>query len=947
MNKPTKILLISVVAFLIASASHAEPWTGIIDEDRATDWSIAGAGTIPARTTICSTLSPGATVAQINTALNSCPSGQTVKLNAGTYSLNGVIRIPSNVTLRGAGPMSTFLNWTGGFSAVCNTGTTEAICIGVNSGYYDSPANVANITATGPTGNYAKGDNLLTLSSVSNLNVGELILIDQADDASCGTGPCVSEAISSEGGSLVRAGRSQIMVAKITNIAGNVVTIYPPLIHPNWVSSKSPGAWWPSSITTAAGLEDLTVNTGTYAPGTNISIWHTLNCWVKNVRSIKLESSGGRNHIFIAEGGFNTVRDSYIYGSNNAANLSYGIESNTGGFNLIENNISQHVVSPILPGSISGDVYGYNYSIDHFRSDNIYENMPGPVWAHDAKMGYSLTEGTQGTGQVLDNIHGTVTFDTIFRNQYSGRDPTRTNHTQAFDIGSYARYHNIIGNVLGEAGYHNKYESYPGNTTNCTTSILKIGFQSPSACSSTEDIYARSTMFRWGNYDVVNGTVRWESSEVPSGDSYYPNAVPANHTLPSSFYLTSRPSWWVTTWGTPPWPATGPDITGGNVTSGSGTESTLDGHANKIPARLCYENTSQTSGILNFDAADCYAAGSGDETAPSVLITHINGEANQSATYSTSSSMVTLAGTVYDAVGVVTNGVTWANSAGGSGTATCANCDGTAGTKDWSQSGITLQSGENIITIYGAVAVPNTGTDVLTVTYETTPPTVTSASVNGATATINFSETVVTTGYDTGDFNLDCTSPTLTDVSLSSPSGSGSSRTFTIATPIVYGQTCNLDYVGTAGDITDSAGNNMVAINNISVTNNTPNPADLTPPVCIINNPTTNTTWPTSSATITVGGSATDGVGVTSISWACPTCTPASGVAICVGCTGQSVTWSQLVALTSGANVFTATATDGVNTHADAITITYTPGVGPAEHSPSDVRGVTLRGVKR
>jgi hypothetical protein len=349
-------------------------------------------------------------------------------------------------------------------------------------------------------------------------------------------------------------------------------------------------------------------------------------------------------------------------------------------------------------------------------------------------------------------------------------------------------------------------------------------------------------------------------------------------------------------------------------------------------------NTVATAGLY---------AGSGDVTAPVVEITTIDGSANQSATYLTSSSTVTLAGTVYDAVGVVTNGVTWANSAGGSGTATCANCDGTAGTKDWSQSGITLQSGENIITIYGADAVPNTGTDVLTVTYETTPPTVTSASVNGATATINFSETVVTTGYDTGDFNLDCTSPTLTDVSLSSPSGSGSSRTFTIATPIVYGQTCNLDYVGTAGDITDSAGNNMVAINNISVTNNTPNPADLTPPVCIINNPTTNTTWPTSSATITVGGSATDNVGVTSISWACPTCTPASGVATCVGCTGQSVTWSQLVALTSGANVFTATATDGVNTHADAITITYTPGVGPAEHSTSDVRGVTLRGVKR
>lgn len=103
-----------------------------------------------------------------------------------------------------------------------------------------------------------------------------------------------------------------------------------------------------------------------------------------------------------------------------------------------------------------------------------------------------------------------------------------------------------------------------------------------------------------------------------------------------------------------------------------------------------------------------------------------------------------------------------------------------------------------------------------------TAPTVTSVSVNGSTVTINFSETVVTTGYDTGDFNLDCTSPTLTDVALSSPSGSGASRTFTIATAIVYGQVCNLDYVGSTNDIEDVAGNDMVAFSNTAVTNNTP-----------------------------------------------------------------------------------------------------------------------------
>jgi hypothetical protein len=49
-----------------------------------------------------------------------------------------------------------------------------------------------------------------------------------------------------------------------------------------------------------------------------------------------------------------------------------------------------------------------------------------------------------------------------------------------------------------------------------------------------------------------------------------------------------------------PWPATGPDVTGGNIAN-------TGGHANKNPAQVCYENTSQTSGILNFNADNCYS----------------------------------------------------------------------------------------------------------------------------------------------------------------------------------------------------------------------------------------------------------------------------------------------------------------------------------------------------
>ena len=100
--------------FFGAVAFAASPWTGILAPARATDWSTAGvAGGIPtSRTTVCATMSPGQTVAQINSAIASCPSGQVVQFGGGTFNLSGTINIyRSDVTLRGQG-MSTILNFT-------------------------------------------------------------------------------------------------------------------------------------------------------------------------------------------------------------------------------------------------------------------------------------------------------------------------------------------------------------------------------------------------------------------------------------------------------------------------------------------------------------------------------------------------------------------------------------------------------------------------------------------------------------------------------------------------------------------------------------------------------------------------------------------------------------------------------------------------------------------
>jgi hypothetical protein len=104
---------------------------------------------------------------------------------------------------------------------------------------------------------------------------------------------------------------------------------------------------------------------------------------------------------------------------------------------------------------------------------------------------------------------------------------------------------------------------------------------------------------------------------------------------------------------------------------------------------------------------------------------------------------------------------------------------------------------------------------------DTTPPQVSTASIgtDGVTVAIGFSETVVTTGYDNGDFDLDCAAAG-NNIALNSISGSGSSRTFTAAATIYQGDTCNLDYTGGTNEIEDSAGNDLATFSNTPVTNN-------------------------------------------------------------------------------------------------------------------------------
>jgi hypothetical protein len=567
------------------------------------------------------------TAAQINSAISSCPANQVVKLATGTYNLSSgiIFNGKDNVTLRGEGANNTLLKFTGGVS--CN-GLGAMICaIDSNHNWnQDSPGSTANWTA-----GYAQGSTVVSLSTVSGLAPGKLLMLDQLDDTSDdGTvfncqviGTCSQQGTDVGRGS--GAGkRSQAQLVRVVSIAGNNVTITPGLYMPNWRADRSPGAWWNSSShpVMGVGFEDFSADFT--SAGTSrtygFQFHQAYGSWIKNVRSIKANNA----HVNLYLSSHLTIRDSYFYNSQNACSQSYGLEPWMGGDHLWENNIFAHVSTPYVMSGGQGIVASYTYAIDDYYNCGVPTWFQSALYHHESGSNYNLWEGNNVPGLTADNIHGPSFFSTAFRNRIDGKDPlntnTKTEQTVPVNLYSFNRYFNIIGNVLGTSGYHNAYEVFTTTTgsqsggANCDTTIYRLGWGGN--CDNSDNLgdpILRTTMMRWGNYDTVNNTVRFVPSEVPTGITYG-NALPSTQALPNSMYLSGRPAFFVTAYGTVPWPPIGPDVVGGNITN-------VGGHAHRIPAQLCYEHLTDdpsfAAGTVKvFNGNSCYSTGTQAPTAP-------------------------------------------------------------------------------------------------------------------------------------------------------------------------------------------------------------------------------------------------------------------------------------------------------------------------------------------
>lgn len=667
-------------------------WTGILAPARAMDWSGAGVqGGIPNYTIPCSvqpSLASGSGSASsnsssINSAIASCDSAHNVvNLPAGTFYFNGInFSGKSNAVVRGAGADATFLIAVSGASVNCN-GAGSLICLFGQDSTYWIPG-----TGNSWTGGFSQGLTSITLSNTSGVSPGKLIVLNQCDTGFsgvscnagsstdnggyfnagtqcnsngkiCTTGASLSGPDSGNGTPL----RFQAELFAVTGVSGTTVSLSGALKHPNWSTGSTPQAWTVTPISNS-GVENLSIdNSADTTALYSITLFSSLNSWVKGVRIL----NGYISPVAAFISSHFTIQDNYFwetqYSDSHAVHLTVTSDG------LVQNNIWQQIIVPIvIEGDDAGTVFGYNYSIGNCNYQSKLANCASDglqqmARPHSNGVDFELYEGNAGTNYDSDGDHGTALSQTLFRNFFTGWESCGTSgpcgSTTQKDFltnpmigyAYVARYHNLVANVLGTPGYHSTYQWVNGSLDNHAI----YAWAGPvSGGVPPYDPLAYSTLMRWGNYDVTNNAVlectgdgiptsACTSDERGASAPTYPALTTPVTTFPASFYLASKPAWF----GNNAFPAIGPDVSSGNVgqcagalnvanqfnglpassssqCKGSSMALAWAGHVNLIPAMACYLNTmggtlDGTGGsALAFNAAKCY--GGSTPPPPSVV----------------------------------------------------------------------------------------------------------------------------------------------------------------------------------------------------------------------------------------------------------------------------------------------------------------------------------------
>lgn len=550
----------------VLTCTHSAAGT-IISAPNRIDWTQSGIpGGIPARKTIYSTIraaiygsdSIDATAA-IQSALNSCPANEVVYVPAGRYRINGKITIPSNVTLRGAGPSLTILDAHGSGNAVITFGSVTTPNI---SG---SIAIIAGST---------KGSGSITLSKTTGIAVGSLLMITELNDPSFVTingseGVCTW----CDGGLGWNGTRAAGQTVMVTSISGRRIGISPPL-YMNYSSSFSPLATPVRIGCINAGLENLQLYMNNTGYGENVLMQGSAYCWVLNIESNCSDGDHLQAHwSYRGEIRHSSFHDGFIHGPGSTDDDVF-IADKTSGFLVIDNICTRQHVSIMLNWGASGNVIAYNYSTGNFDS-GAYNALFTAISMHGSHPMFNLMEGNIGQQIYLDSVWGSGSNNTMLRNwikgaslnqkPLTGRGPLtgrpweEIQANRAMQIGFSHLNDNFVGNIVGSPEMLNLTFYNNGVTKLPSVGVLVA----PSNRSYDAATYAYT--FGYGELSdggtgPGDGPAAFNSALI-HGDYCFPtgaiiwNPKNSDHAIPNSLFLSGKPTWF----GSLAWPPIDPN----------------------------------------------------------------------------------------------------------------------------------------------------------------------------------------------------------------------------------------------------------------------------------------------------------------------------------------------------------------------------------------------------
>jgi hypothetical protein len=555
-------------------------WAEIIPPDRRIDWSPASVGVpggIPNRQTVFASVTAYGAIGDDSTdnraafqaAFNACPSGQVVTIPAGVFRINGTLSIPSNITIRGAGP-STVIKSVGAVTHLFYFGA-NAIPWGLTQ-----LANVTTNIASGATG----GSTQIVVENASGISAGMLLVISELNNPAFVTQVGAGGTANNVSGWGDNGARARGEIVEVTSVNGTTIGFAPALTsdytRTPWATRFTAQCQW-------SGVENLktyATNSGTMR---NFYFLSAAYCWVKDV---ECDYTDGDHPIF--DFSFRCeVRGSYFHDAyihlpgqhDNAICLRY----KTSRCLIVDNIFRRLHLGVCTEWGACGNVIAYNYFLESF--DERYGTTGQQVLMacisinHGAHPQFNLIEGNVCNKIEPDNYWGSSSHNTIYRNHITGHgyanppftgrgDPDTGTVVQwmqqpwALNIWDGQTFYNIIGNVLGDdfSVSHNAvrkvvHPDYRGYQTYCLFSYGYTGYSDTGTGTPVNPPVP--SMNEHGNWDAVSGDVEWDPAN-------------SDHDLPASFCFASKPDWF----GNVPWPPIGPDV---------------PGQVNKIPAQLRYE----------------------------------------------------------------------------------------------------------------------------------------------------------------------------------------------------------------------------------------------------------------------------------------------------------------------------------------------------------------------